>query len=101
MMPIPPLANSIAQTPQAVQQVAAERAAQVRQARERERTTGRDDQPADEYIESADAVAAVGNDRPHEEPAGGRRRKRKLRTPVKADTKADEADEAKHIDLKA
>jgi hypothetical protein len=73
MTQINPFAGAIAQTPQTQRLAAAERDAQVRRTVEKQKNAGYSDQPVDEFIESADAVSAVGDDDAHQDP---RQRKR-------------------------
>lgn len=92
MSQINPFAGAIAQTPAAARLAASDRDLQLRKAAERARATGYTDQPVDEFVESADTVAAVGDDEHHEDP---RRKKRRREEPRKPD------DDKPHVDIKA
>jgi hypothetical protein len=94
---INPFIAAIAQTPQALQAASAGRDAQIHRDRLRERASGLTDQSVDEYVEGADAVEAVGDDRQHEEPAG-KKKQRPRKSPT--DSEAD-AEEPPHIDVRA
>lgn len=92
MSQIHPFAGAIAQTPQVQRLAAGDRDMQVRKAAERARTTGYTDQPTDEFVESADAVAAVGDDQHQQD------QRRKKGRPGH-DAKPD--DDKPHVDITA
>jgi len=92
MTQINPFAGAIAQTPQAQRLAAADRDAQVRKTAARQKTTGFTDQPADEFVESADAVEPVGDEEHHPDP------RKKKRKPSKTDESHEQ--EPQHIDIR-
>jgi hypothetical protein len=98
MTQINPFAGAMAQTPQAVRQASADRDAQVRRAQEQQRATGRTDQKADEFVESADTVVAAGDDDEHHQD----QRKRKRRQAQQQESQSKTSDEGKpRLDIRA
>lgn len=96
MTQINPIAGAIAQTPQAARLAQIDRDEQIRKALERSRATGLTDQRTDEYVESADAVEAVGDDDQHREEQ--RRRKRRQ---ASGEVSKPSDDDKPHLDIRA
>lgn len=94
MSQINPFTASLMGTPQAQRQAAAERDAEVRQARRAGKSTGAEEAVVDEFVESADAIAGVDNDTRRERRPAPERRPRHA-------APEDEQDEPPHLDVTA
>ncbi|MBC7783447.1 MAG: hypothetical protein H7144_06360 [Burkholderiales bacterium] len=93
MTQINPLAGAVSQSPQAARLLAADRDAQVRKTTAGQKSTGFSEQLADEFVESADAIAALGQETKQQ---NFKQKKRRKPTPLPDQP----ATEVPHIDLR-
>jgi hypothetical protein len=95
MSQINPFAGAIASTPQAQRLASADRDAQLRRTQQQEKTATHNGQPADEFVESADAISPVHDENEHKDP---RQKKRKPRHETEPD---DPTPDPPHLDIRA
>jgi hypothetical protein len=95
MSQINPFVGAIAQTPQSARLAQIDRDQQVRKTLSKQRTEGFEGQNVDEFVESADAIEAVGDEDQHTDP-----RKRKSRRQPSPET-TDGDDTSPRLDIRA
>lgn len=95
MSQINPFAGAIAQTPQSARLAQIDRDQQVRKTLSKQRTDGYDGQNVDQFVESADAIEAVGDEDQQSNP------QLKKQPPKSPSQPADAKDTPPHIDIRA